>query len=107
MNKHPRYGYRRIAALLRAEGYPVGKRHVQSLRRSLGLRVPPTRKKIVRRGHSTGLPVKAEHKGHVTGHKDFICDATTRGGAIGMLTILDEYTRVCHVLRADRALKKW
>ena len=39
------------------------------------------------------------------GHKDFICDATTRGGAIGMLTILDEYTRVCHVLRADRALK--
>jgi len=33
--KHGRYGYRRIAALLRQEGWPVGKRHVQRLRRSL------------------------------------------------------------------------
>lgn len=52
--KHGRYGYRRIAALLRQEGWPVGKRHVQRLRRSLGLRVPPTRRKVVRRGLSTG-----------------------------------------------------
>lgn len=28
-----------------------------------------------------------------------------RGGALRLLTILDEYTRECHVLRADRALK--
>ena len=41
----------------------------------------------------------------MSGHKDVICDATTRGGAIRMLTILDEYTRECHVLRADHALK--
>ena len=58
----------------------------------------------IRRGHSTGLPVKAEYKGHVWTW-DFICDGTTRGGALRMLTILDEYTRECHVLRADRALK--
>jgi transposase InsO family protein len=103
-DQHPRYGYRRIAALLRQEGYRVGKRHVQKLRRSLGLRVPPSRKKIVRRGRSTGLPTKAEYRGHVWTW-DFIADATTRGGSIRMLTILDEYTRECHVLRADRALK--
>ena len=102
--KHARYGYRRIAALLRQEGWPVGKRHVQRLRRSLGLRVPPTKRKVVRRGLSTGLPTKAEHRGHVWSW-DFISDATTRGGALRMLTILDEYTRECHVLRADRALK--
>jgi transposase InsO family protein len=102
--RHPRYGYRRIAALLRQEGYRVGKRHVQKVRRSLGLRVPPSRKKMVRRGISTGLPQKAEHRGHVWTW-DFIADATTRGGSIRMLTILDEYTRECHVLRADRALK--
>jgi transposase InsO family protein len=103
-DKHPRYGYRRIAALLRQEGWHVGKRRIQSLRRSLGLRVPPTKRKIIRRGHSTGLPVKAEYKGHVWTW-DFICDGTTRGGALQMLTILDEYIRECHVLRADRALK--
>jgi putative transposase len=102
--KHARYGYRRIAALLRQEGWPVGKRHVQRSRRSLGLRVPPTKRKVVRRGLSTGLPTKAEHRGHVWSW-DFISDATTRGGALRMLTILDEYTRECHVLRADRALK--
>jgi len=36
---------------------------------------------------------------------DFIADATVRGGSLRMLTILDEYTRECHVLRADRALR--
>jgi putative transposase len=63
--QHPRYGYRRIAALLRQEGWRVGKRHVQRLRRAGGLRVPPPRRKLVRRGISTGLPVKAAHRGHV------------------------------------------
>jgi len=60
--RHPRYGYRRIAALLR-RGWAVGKRHVQKLRRAQGLRVPPTKRKIVRRGRSTGLPTKADHRG--------------------------------------------
>jgi transposase InsO family protein len=36
---------------------------------------------------------------------DFIADATVRGGALKLLTILDEHTRECHVLWADRALK--
>ena len=101
---HPRYGYRRIAALLRREGWKVGKRHIQRLRRLEGLRVPPTKRKIVRRGVSTGLPTHATHRGHVWTW-DFIADATMRGGALRMLTILDEYTRECHVLRADRALR--
>lgn len=102
--KHPRYGYRRIAALLRQEGWAVGKRHVQRLRRADGLRVPPTKRKVVRRGVSTGLPTKATHRGHVWTW-DFISDATVRGGALKMLTILDEHTRECHVLRPERALR--
>jgi transposase InsO family protein len=102
--KHPRYGYRRIAALLRREGWQVGKRHVQRLRRQEGLRVPPTKRKVVRRGVSTGLPAKATHRGHVWTW-DFIADATVRGGSLRMLTILDEHTRECHVLRVDRALR--
>ena len=101
---HPRYGYRRIAALLRQEGWSAGKRQVQRLRRVEGLRVPPTKRKNARRGHSTGRPTKATHRGHVWTW-DFIADATVRGGALRMLTVLDEHTRECHVLRADRALK--
>jgi transposase InsO family protein len=102
--EHPRYGYRRIAALLRREGWRVGKRHIQRLRRQAGLRVPPTKRKVVRRGVSTGLPTTATHRNHVWTW-DFIADATVRGGALKLLTILDEYTRECHVLWADRALK--
>ena len=90
--EHPRYGYRRIAALLRREGWAVGKRHIQRLRRAGGLRVPPSRRRQVRRGVSTGLPTKASCRGQVWTW-DFIADATVRGGALRMLTILDEYTR--------------
>jgi len=102
--KHPRYGYRRIAAVLRQEGWPVGKRHIQRLRRAEGLRVPPTKRKLIRRGVSTGLPTTATHRNHVWTW-DFIADATVRGGALRILTILDEHTRECHVLRVERALR--
>ena len=51
-DEHPRYGYRRIAALLKQEGWPVGRRQVRRLRRLEGLRVPPTQRKRSRRGNS-------------------------------------------------------
>ncbi len=101
---NPRSGDRRIAALLRQEGWRVGQREVQRLRRVEGLRVPPTKRRLVRRGHSTELPTKATHRGQVWTW-DFIADATMRGGALRMLTVLDEHTRECQVLRADRALE--
>ena len=102
--EHRRDGYRRIAGLLRREGWRVGKRHIQRLRWQAGLRVPPPKRKLIRRGVSTGLPTTATHRNHV-GTWDFIADATVRGGALKLLTILDEYTRECHVLWAERALK--
>jgi len=103
-DENPRYGYRRIVAELKKEGWNVGIRQVRRLRRQEGLRVPPTKRKIPRRGRSTGLPTKATHRNHVWTW-DFIADATVRGGTLRMLTVLDEHTRECHVLRADRALK--
>ena len=103
-DENPRYGNLWIAALLKQEGWTAGRRQVRRLRRLEGLRVPPTRRKIRRRGRSTGLPTKATHKNHVWTW-DFIADATVRGGALRMLTVLDEHTRECHVLRADMALK--
>lgn len=102
--QYPRYGYRRIAALLKREGWHVGKRLVQKLRRAVGLRVKPTARKQVRRGLSTGYPTQATYRGQVWTW-DFIADATQRGGAIRTLTILDEYSRECHVLGTDRSLK--
>jgi hypothetical protein len=61
--QHPRFGFRRIAALLRREGWQVSRKQIQRLRRAEGLRVPPPRKRQVRRGVSTGLPTRATHRG--------------------------------------------
>jgi putative transposase len=51
--ENPRYGYRRIAALLREEGWDVGRRQVKRLRRQEGLRVPPTKRRTVRSSQET------------------------------------------------------
>ena len=77
---------------------------MQRLRRADGLRVPPTRRRLVRQGVSTGLPTKATRRGHGWTW-DFVSDATVRGGALKMLTLLDEHARECHVLRPDRAMR--
>jgi len=66
--------------------------------------VPPSKCQLARRGVSTGLPTLATHRNQVW-TRDFIADATGRGGALRLLTILDESTREGHVLRAERALK--
>ena len=38
--QYPRYGYRRIRALLAQEGWPVSRKQVQRIRRKEGLKVP-------------------------------------------------------------------
>ncbi len=101
--QHPRYGFRRLAVKLRGEGFAVGRKQVQRLRRAEGLRVPPPRKRQVRRGESTGLPTQADHRGHVWTW-DFIADSTVHGGALRMLTVLDEHTKEVHVLRPERQI---
>ena len=58
----------------------------------------------MRRGRSSGRPTNATRRGHVF-IWDFVRDASGRGGALKTLTILDEFTRECHVLRPDRALR--
>jgi putative transposase len=40
---HPRYGYRRIWALLRGEGFQVNRKRIERLWRLEGNRVPPRR----------------------------------------------------------------
>jgi len=100
---HPRFGFRRIVALLRREGWCVSRKQVQRVRRAEGLRVPPPRKRHVRRGVSTGLPTRATHRGHVWTW-DFIADSTVHGGALRMLTVLDEHTKEVHVLRPERRI---
>jgi len=99
----PRYGYRRIRALLSAEGWPVSRKQVQRIRRREGLKVAPKPKKIPRQGVSTGLPTQACYQNHVWSW-DFLFDRTENGGTLKMMTLLDEYSRQNLAIRVDRQI---
>jgi putative transposase len=63
--KNPRYGYRRVWALLRREGFYVNKKRVHRLWRRVGLRVPARQRKRRRLpgGSENGCSRRqAEHK---------------------------------------------
>ena len=101
---HPRYGYRRIRALLAQEGWSVSRKQVQRIRRTEGLKVRPKPQRIPRQGNSTGLPTHATHRNHVWTW-DFIFDRTDKGSTLKMLTMLDEYTRQCVTIRIERQIR--
>ena len=102
--QYPRYGYRRICALLTREGWSVSRKQVQRIRRKEGLTVHPTPKRLPRQGVSTGLPTQATHRNHVWTW-DFIFDRTDKGSTLKMLTMLDEYTRQYLAIRVERQIR--
>ena len=101
---YPRYGYRRIRALLAQEGWLVSRKQVQRIRRKEGLKVRPIPQRLRRQGVSTGLPTQATHRNHVWTW-DFIFDRTDKGSTLKMLTMLDEYTRQCLAIRVERQIR--
>ena len=105
VRRHPRYGYRRIWALLRREGWRVNRKRVHRLWRQQGLKVPRKQRKKRRLGSSANSCVRwpAEHKDHVWAW-DFLHDRTADGRPLKWLTLVDEYTRECLALEVGRGM---
>jgi len=103
--KHPRYGYRRITALLRREGWAVNRKRVHRLWKREGLKVPSRQHKKRRWGTSDEGVIhrRAEHINHVWSY-DFVMDETEDGRRLKVLPILDEYTRECLALEVERSI---
>ena len=103
--RHPRFGYRRIWALLRREGWRVNRKRVYRLWRKQGLKVPRKQRKKRRLGSSANGCVRrpAEHKDHVWAW-DFLHDRTSDGGPLKWFTLVDEYTRECLALEVRRGM---
>jgi putative transposase len=103
--QRPRFGYRRIAALLRAEAWPASATRILRLWRREGLKVPQKKRKRRHLGASqNGCDRRrAEHKDHVWCW-DFVFDRTASGSALKWLSIVDEYTRECLALKVDRSI---
>jgi putative transposase len=102
---HPRYGYRRIWALLRREGWRVNRKRVHRLWRQQGLKVPRKQRKKRRLGSSANSCVRrpAEYQGHVWAW-DFLHDRTADGRPLKWFTLVDEYTRECLALEVRRGM---
>jgi putative transposase len=105
VRRHPRYGYRRIWALLRAEGFRVNRKRVHRVWREQGLKVPRKQRKKRRLGASANGCVRhrATHRGHVWAW-DFIHDRTADGRPLKWLSVVDEFTRECVALEVRRGM---
>jgi len=101
--RNKRYGYRRIGALLRREGWRVNIKRVHRIWKQEGLGLRRRRPKRRRCGPSAGIVCKAERRNHVWTY-DFLEDRTERGGRLRMLVILDEYTRESLRIRVEKSI---
>ena len=103
---HPRYGYRRIWALLRWEGFKLNRKRVHRLWKREGLKVPQKQHKKRRLGSSGNGIVRhgATQKDQVWAW-DFVHDRTEDGRPLKWLSVVDEYTRECLALEARRSFK--
>jgi len=92
--KHPRYGYRRITALLRRDGFEVNAKRVARIRREEGFKVSKRQRRMKRLGLSTAERQRAQHARQVWSW-DFVEDQTENGSRFRILTLIDECTREC------------
>jgi putative transposase len=105
--ENPRYGYRRVWALLRREGWEVNKKRVLRLWREQGLKVPKKQHKsrrLVGSGENAVSKRRAEYPNHVWSY-DFAMDSTEDGRRLKVMPVVDEYTRECLSLEGERSIK--
>lgn len=104
-SEYGRYGYRRITAMLRQEGWQVNHKRVERLWRREGLKVPAKQPKRGRLWLNDGsiVRLRAEFPKHVWSY-DFMEDRTHNGVKFRILNVMDEFTRECLAVRVGRSL---
>ena len=103
--QYGRYGYRRITAMLRREGWRVNHKRIERLWRREGLKVPQRQPKRRRLWLNDGSCVRLRpaYKNHVWTY-DFLHSRTHDGRPLRFLTVLDEYSRECLALDVTRRM---
>ncbi len=94
--QYGRYGYRRITAMLKQEGWLVNHKRVERIWRREGLKVPKKQPKRRRLWLNDGscIRLRPQFKDHVWSY-DFVIARTSDGRALRILNIIDEYSREC------------
>ena len=111
-SEYGRYGYLRITALLRREGWQVNHKRIERLWRREGLKVPakqPKRRRLWLHDGSC-IRLRPAYRDHVWSY-DFVQSRTHNGRAFRMLTLMDEYSRECLAIEvqstARRSSRSW
>ncbi|GJE53525.1 hypothetical protein GOFOIKOB_6607 [Methylobacterium tardum] len=104
-SEYGRYGYRRVTALLQADGWQVGKDRVQRIWRREGLKVPQKHRPRSRLWLNDGscMRLRPLHRNHVWSF-DFVQGQTHDGRSLRILTLIDEHSRACLSLRVARRI---
>ena len=104
--KYGRYGYRRITALLKVEGWKVNHKRVERIWREEGLKVPKKqpKKRRLYLNYGSCVRLKPLYPNHVWSY-DFVQERLYNGKKIRFLTIIDEYTRKSLAIRVDWRLR--
>jgi putative transposase len=102
-SKYGRYGYRRITALVKRDGWQVGKDRVERIWRREGLKVPQKQKPRGRLWLNDGscVRLRPQHPNHVWSY-DFVSAKTRDGRTVRMLNLIDEHSRECLMIRSER-----
>jgi putative transposase len=100
-----RYGYRRIAALLRQAGWQINRKRVERIWRREGLKVPARQPKRDRLWLADGscIRLRPERPNQVWAY-DFVEDRTRDARKYRMLCVVDEFTREALAIRVARRL---
>jgi len=101
---NPRYGYRRVHALLKRGGQTVNRKRVVRIWQKFGLQVPRSKQQRKRvREPQPVMPV-ATRPNEVWTY-DFVFDRDAAGRRLKLLTLMDEFTREGLAIRVGRSFK--
>lgn len=102
--EYPRFGYRRIHALLKREGWEVNLKRIYRLWKQESLSLPKRRERKARAKPLIGIQPKADKANQVWTY-DFVFDQSLSGKSLKMLTLIDEFTRECLAVEVGISIK--
>jgi putative transposase len=97
----PRYGYRRLGALLKRRHWVVNHKRLERLYREEHLAVRRLkRKRLIR----PAAPIALLNRANQEWSMDFVMDGLSTGRGLRIFTMVDSYTRECLAIEVDSCL---
>jgi putative transposase len=100
----PRYGYRRLCALLERSGSKASHQRIYRIYSEEHLAVRRSKRKRLVRPAPEGTPLSRPNQEWAI---DFVTDGLATGRGLRILTVVDIYTRECPAIEVDTGLSGW